>query len=957
MQDLSTQANNMLSDISNTGFNSFFLHVNLVPGHDDSAVFLPLIHWILDTAQPENLVLIHTDETSRETLRSTTQARNNPLYIKEWTSYEHSPELRRPVYFCGMHGLLSPAAFLNWVNTLTDDALIIIEGITLPGASETWQLLKHLFPSFTYDYGKGLGLLTRTSCILSKTLLFKNENSLTDEERKNKISFTNKCYFFSDYWKNKLIENKLTEIENYNKEIKIKNKILINENEEIIKKLSIHKESIKKEENRPEILSAHRINEKTKINPLSRVVRKLLLPLCSPALKSSYQAETPELEQTETRASRHTAATHHPCSHILFIAGEPDSPGVWYRCIRNAAATTMAGYQGRWKPCAEVNPDDLKWADAIVLWRVEFSDHVKTIIQVAHEYNVKIIFDTDDITFMPSLARTDIIDGIRTIGVSEERLEVFFHDNWRTMVNADLCFAPTHFLSQLMRAHRPLGYTVPNTYDTAALTLSRLAARKKRAFAETDIIRIGYPAGTPTHQRDFLRIVPTLTALMKTIPHLRLVLFRHKDTLSPTVIINEFPELSQVASQIEWRDLVDFSDLPAELARFDIAIAPLEAENIYCNAKSELKFFEAALAGVPSVVSPTHPYRECIEHGKTGMLAETPEEWHDALSQLIENAELRATLARNAYHSCLWHFGPQKQAKLLKSIFHSLENEEAATQEAEIQLARGTCPARNLPDIPPCTALYEKDALITSDITVIITSYNYEDFLLEALESVRSQTIENLDLIVVDDGSSDSSVTLTREWMKRHSERFNRLILLKTSYNVGLGGARNCGVSWAESHYFLPLDADNRLLPEACTTLLAAMTPVTAYAYPIQQQFGSPAVHALLGEADYTPMRLKSGNYIDAMALIGKWAWAACGGYYVQRDAMGWEDYDLWCSMAEMGLQGTHVKQILAEYRVHSGSMTTGVTEKAEHKKKVVALLEKRHPWISLVQKETRTTR
>ena len=149
----------------------------------------------------------------------------------------------------------------------------------------------------------------------------------------------------------------------------------------------------------------------------------------------------------------------------------------------------------------------------------------------------------------------------------------------------------------------------------------------------------------------------------------------------------------------------------------------------------------------------------------------------------------------------------------------------------------------------------------------------------------------------------------------------------------------------------VPLDADNRLLPEACVSLLAATNEMTAYAYPILEQFGEPTRHKVLGDKPYHPMQLVAGNYIDAMALVAKWAWAAAGGYYVSRSAMGWEDYDLWCSFAELGLQGTHVPEILAEYRVHRTSMTSSVTEQDAHKQRVVELVESRHDWIKLVQK------
>ena len=84
------------------------------------------------------------------------------------------------------------------------------------------------------------------------------------------------------------------------------------------------------------------------------------------------------------------------------------------------------------------------------------------------------------------------------------------------------------------------------------------------------------------------------------------------------------------------------------------------------------------------------------------------------------------------------------------------------------------------------------------------------------------------------------------------------------------------------------------------------------------------------------------------MAMVAKWAWAAAGGYYVSREAMGWEDYDLWCIFAELGLPGRQVPAVLADYRQHSSSMTNASTERAAHKARVVAYVQDRHPWINL---------
>ncbi|MBF0858623.1 glycosyltransferase [Gluconobacter sp. LMG 31484] len=679
---------------------------------------------------------------------------------------------------------------------------------------------------------------------------------------------------------------------------------------------------------------------------------------------------SPEIPAQETD-TQETPPVPAPASfsvrRVLFVAGEPGTPGVLYRCHRNAAAARDAGFEAKVLPCASVGYDDIHWADVMVLWRVEYSGHVSTILDLAQAENVITVFDADDIVFVPHYARIDMIDGIRSVGATEARIEQCFSDMRRTFLRCDQGSTTTAELVFAMHSLRPVVHLLPNIYDVPSLQRARLALRMRgepgRVNTGDGLVRIGYATGSRTHQRDFAPICPTIAEILRQRPQARLVLFREPETHRPVLLMEEFPSLIPVQDQIEWRDMVPLDELQDEFARFDISIAPLETGNVFCEAKSEIKFFEAALSGAATIASPTGPFRRVIRQGETGFLADTPTEWYEALIELIDDPERRVRMARDAYHSVLWPFSPQAQARRMKLALMSMSGDEAAALSVETRLARDRLASSALPVIPPSRTLFHHDALGEASVTVVITSYNYEAHLLDALESVAAQTLPLLDLIVVDDGSSDGSIALARTWMERLCDRFNRLILRQSVANAGLGGARNIGMDAAETIHVMQLDADNTLRPEACETLLGSMQNGTAYAYPIIACFNEkgpvlldmsadthqqPGTPELLGDLPFNPFSLVSGNRIDAMAMVTKWAWAAVGGYYVSREAMGWEDFDLWCSLAERGLPGHHVPQILADYRQHETSMTNASTEKDAHKARVVAFVQARHPWIRL---------
>lgn len=653
--------------------------------------------------------------------------------------------------------------------------------------------------------------------------------------------------------------------------------------------------------------------------------------------------------------------------NILFISGEPNTPGTEYRCMRNAQACLDAGYESRTIPCAAVSYDDIAWADIAFLWRVEFSGHVSTILELCAKDNVKTVFDTDDIVFVPHYARINIIDGIRSIGATEEKIERTFADMRRTLARCAFGSTTTEELATEMHALQPSVHLLPNVYNTETLRRSRIQLRLRhepgRNSDPLELIRIGYATGSRTHQRDFARASKAIAEILSLYPNVRLVLFREKDNKKPVLLIEEFPELIPVSDQIEWRDMTTLSELADEFARFDISIAPLESNNVFCEAKSEVKFLEASLAGAASIVARTGPFLRFVREGETGLFADTTEEWKHALTTLIEDPSMRARIARNAYHDVLFHFGPAAQARRMKRALMSMENEHQAALAGELHFAEALRERTPLPIIPESETLFYSDCYGEARVTVVITSYNYADYLLEALNSVEAQTEYVLDLIVVDDGSIDGSIDLARLWMERHTQRFNRLVLRRSCANSGLGGARNIGMDAAETPYILHLDADNRLRPDACTTLANAMETTTAFTYPKIECFNEhgaviaeydpdfpkpPGTPLFLSDLTYNPFALISGNQIDAMALVSKWAWAAVGGYYVSREAMGWEDFDLWCSFAERGLPGKHVPEILADYRHHASAMTNSSTESTARKPKIVDFVQKRHPWIRL---------
>jgi glycosyltransferase involved in cell wall biosynthesis len=638
---------------------------------------------------------------------------------------------------------------------------------------------------------------------------------------------------------------------------------------------------------------------------------------------------------------------------IVYVSGEPETPGNLYRVLWPAEAAAALGAEVSWMRQEELPTrlHEVGSASILVIWRAPWDTHLSAAVEAARRAGAKIVFDVDDLMVDPNFARVDVIDGIRSQGMREDEVRAYYERMRMTMMAADFCSTTTQELASHMRRFEKSTFILPNGFDADTLYRSRFAVRQRRVAGIDGLVRIGYAAGSRTHQRDFAVVADSVARVLRGRPQCRLVLFRAPSSKTRLLDVEEFPAFAGLEDQIEWRDLAPPDQLPDELARYDIALAPLEVGNPFCEAKSELKFFEAALVDVCTVASPTGPYRRAVRDGMTGFLAADPADWERILLSLVDKPELRRRVARAAFYDALWTFGPERRVEAVASMLEQLQGERAASRAFELELHRSAASRKSTPTIPESETVFARDRLGQAEVTIVVPLHNYGHTIVETLDSVRAQTLDNLDLVVVDDCSTDDSLAVALEWARQNEHRFNRALVLRNRQNSGLGPTRNAGFDAAETPFVFLLDADNLLRPECCIEALAAVHEKgAAFAYPVIQRFGTDT--DLMGTDGYVPIRFAGGNYIDAMALVSKAAWAAVGGYEHMQPG-GYEDYDFWCRCVERGLFGHAVGgRPLADYRVHPGSMIRTAIANPDRLRCLVTDIKGRHPWISNVRGE-----
>lgn len=237
-------------------------------------------------------------------------------------------------------------------------------------------------------------------------------------------------------------------------------------------------------------------------------------------------------------------------------------------------------------------------------------------------------------------------------------------------------------------------------------------------------------------------------------------------------------------------------------------------------------------------------------------------------------------------------------------------------------------------------------------ISVIIPAYNAEEFIAQTLESVQSQTYQNIEILVVDDGSTDT----TADIIKSFAQKDSRIILLQQS-NAGVAAARNLALQKSQGEYIAPIDADDIWYPQNLQKQLEYLIesePSVGVVYSWSLDINE---HNLLtggfynstieGEV-YTALVYKYFIGNASSSLIRRACFEKIGGYNSQfklENAQGCEDWELHLRIAQH-YQFKVVPEYLVGYRQIASSMSCNYTAMAKGHSLIMTNVRQQHPEI-----------
>jgi glycosyltransferase involved in cell wall biosynthesis len=288
--------------------------------------------------------------------------------------------------------------------------------------------------------------------------------------------------------------------------------------------------------------------------------------------------------------------------------------------------------------------------DVVVLQRVPATAHLLEVIDRWRTAGTLVVFDVDDLIVDPDIVGT--IPGIQRLAPTDlERYVDGLHRYRTTLEHCDGAIVPTPALADSIG--RLTGLPVAVASNGIGLVELRLAVAARARRPRRDLVTIAYFSGSDSHQPDLDLITPALAEVLRQRPDVEVLVV---GPVTPGPALAEFGDRVTLRSFQRWNDLYD------QLAAVDVSLAPLVLPSEFNEAKSAIKWLEAAAVGVPTVASASGPFGRAIDDGRTGVLCASTEDWTRALFALVDDPARRRRIGAAAQREVELHHGPHVTA-------------------------------------------------------------------------------------------------------------------------------------------------------------------------------------------------------------------------------------------------------------------------------------------------------
>ncbi len=298
--------------------------------------------------------------------------------------------------------------------------------------------------------------------------------------------------------------------------------------------------------------------------------------------------------------------------------------------------------------------------DAVIFYRLPGLARLIFAINRSKELGITTYYEVDDLIFTTDFP--DSFDSYAGLISMEEyaglKLGIPLYRN--AIAACDYGIASTNPLAAALSKIVAKGKAF--VHRNAFGRIHELLASKTPKSHHNDRVVIFYGSGTKAHKEDFQQLVE---------PALVEVVHRHGERV--TIVLAGYIVLTDQLESI--RDNLQIVEINWNIEEYwallrsaDINIAVIK-QSLVSDCKSEIKWMEAAMFGIPSIVSGTSTHRDVIEPGVTGLICDTVEEWTSALDLLVRDSALRERMGLEAWRRVCQTYNIEAAAQNLVRIF------------------------------------------------------------------------------------------------------------------------------------------------------------------------------------------------------------------------------------------------------------------------------------------------
>lgn len=225
-------------------------------------------------------------------------------------------------------------------------------------------------------------------------------------------------------------------------------------------------------------------------------------------------------------------------------------------------------------------------------------------------------------------------------------------------------------------------------------------------------------------------------------------------------------------------------------------------------------------------------------------------------------------------------------------------------------------------------------------VSIIVPCYNHENYVQECIQSIIEQGYQNIELIIIDDGSKDNSVQKIKEMQELCRNRFARFEF-RHRPNKGLSATLNEALEWCQGKYVSMIASDDIMLPNKTSvqaSYLEKHPKITSLSSNVQYIDNNGKNYATSKlpqeEHDFNRLILKCDLFAPSQMHRLK-ILKELGGY---NESLYIEDWSMWLKLAENGHKIMFLSEPLVQYRKHDSNMSNNHFKMIEAERQILDL-------------------